>query len=527
MAFLFGLSCGTPQRRITSPLHTSLETGGDNVARGPVNDVHAPIVKFESHGDSCVQSTVEMYTRYAADAAEAKKTRDERGPLRIAAFSRLWIPPLHATGGMQFHAYHIYSQLAARGHYVHVFVTGPPSGQLQKLGYCTDPDTNKTSLCGLDKARLVVEQVASKHNSAYSVKWLEECLSVFQRYHEAQPFHLVHSESWAAVPNMYQLGLPFAVTWHGSMLDWLRSELNYIAHNYRMMRKMPGPNVMERMKSLSSVVTLEEYMLLTVPQHIVISDEAEKNLREIQHIVPDQIALIYNGVDRHMFRPREGQEVRNAFLDEYRVPRNHFIVGCGGRLEAIKGHLQLSKAMRLIMGTHHDVTLMVAGRGSQGQLYGSMRREGMPVIQLGMLSQENLARFYQTVDVFVDPFYQHHGLNTVMIEAALSGVPLVVTDLGSARSVVPCAEYGRRFTLGDVEGLAREILHYKFHPEEGEAAARRSRERAMQLFGSDTMASRYERVFYRLVRSPPPLEKVTGSLECTSAYPAMCYRKLV
>ncbi|ORC91389.1 putative glycosyl transferase-like [Trypanosoma theileri] len=491
-----------------------------------LSEAESFFIDIDETNTSCLESTVKMYKQYAATAAAVEQTRSREGMLRIAGFSRLWIPPLHATGGMQFHAFHIYSQLAARGHYVHVFVSGSQRKALKTLRYCTDPNTHLSTLCNDENALLVVQQIASTKDGEYSVEWLKNCQAAFHAVHAKKPFDVIHSESWSAVPNIFQLGVPFAVTWHGSMLDWFRNELNYIVHNFHLKHKMPGPNVMKRMQALSSAVALEEYMLLTVPHHIVISDVAKHDLINIQHIPPERVELIYNGVNRHLFRQREGREVRNAFLTQHHVPLGNFIVGCGGRLEAIKGHLQLSTAMRLIMKRFGDVTLLVAGDGNQKPLYQTLRAEGFSVVMLGMLNQENLAYFYQSLDVFVDPFYQYHGLNTVMIEAALSGVPLVVTDLGSARSVVPCKAYGRRFPLGNVPALVREILYYKVHPEKAAEAARNARERAMHLFGSDTMASQYESLFYRIKNQPVGSQNITGKLVCNHVYPALCYREV-
>ena len=76
---------------------------------------------------------------------------------------------------------------------------------------------------------------------------------------------------------------------------------------------------------------------------------------------------------------------------------------------------------------------------------------------LGMLNQDALAMFYRVLDLFVDPFYQHHGLNTVMLEAVLSGVPIAVTSLASASTTVPCEDYGITFGLGMVDELVTAV----------------------------------------------------------------------
>ncbi|CUG91479.1 glycosyltransferase, putative [Bodo saltans] len=484
--------------------------------------------KMTASATACEATVKEQYLSYFRFAQQGKDLRATHGSLRIAAFSRLWVPPIHGTGGMQFHALHLYSQLAARGHYVHVFVSGPPHGQLKKLFLRVNPDTLHTEdEPDHSKASLVVEQVASDKNAEYSETWYHNCLTVFKVVNQSiGGFHVAHSESWAGVPNIYQIGLQMLVTWHGSMLDWFRNEMNLIVHNFRMKGKMTGTGTANRMSALGSSVAFETYMLLAVPHHIVISDSAAKDLREMNLIDPEKVHLIYNGVNPQNFKPAEDREaLRRTFLAEHHVDPNHFIVGCGGRLDGIKGHHQLSQAMRLLMAKYTNVTLLVAGSGSEATHYEAMLHENFKVVMLGMLPQTALAQFYQSLDVFVDPFYQHHGLNTVMLEATLSGVPIVATRLASAETTAPCEQFGRTFSLGHVQDLSNQVEYFLRHPAERLRVGRNVRDRATHLFSSSIMAGSYESLLYQAALHPKPLLPITGKVVCRHTYPAMCYRE--
>jgi glycosyltransferase involved in cell wall biosynthesis len=270
-------------------------------------------------------------------------------------------------------------------------------------------------------------------------------------------------------------------------------------------------------------------MLLAVPRHIVISDAAAADLAAINLVDPNRVTLIYNGVNARNFRPDRG--VRAAFLREHaHIPETEqgadlFVVGCGGRLEAIKGHHQLAVAMKLVLARHRNVVLLVAGSGGEGHRYEELARQGLRVHMLGMLPQERLSDFYRSIDVFVDPFYQHHGLNTVMLEAALSGTPIVVTRLASAATTVPCdGGLGLTFTLGSPEELAERLEYLLDHPTERARMGAAARERALLLFTSATMAGRYERALYDAYLHPSPLLPIRGDVVCKRTYPAMCYR---
>lgn len=529
--------------------------------------------------DECVNVTMSAASQYVQVSQAAASLRARHGTLVIAAFSRLWVPPIHGAGGMQYHALHLYSQFAAQGHQVHVFVTAPPDFQGEPLSYNVNPasmelvpvtagdrdDVNKPP------PGLTLHRVPSRSNGEYSVEWLENCLKevcrlnkTLQRFDAAKgtrvatAFQVAHSESWSAVPNAYLIGLPMIVTWHGSMLDWFRNEMNLIVHNFRLNRKMTTHGNSQRMQELGGSAAFEAFMLLTVPHHVVISDSAASDLAALNLVERRKIHLIYNGVNRAHFRAldddgkaKDGPVPSNsrrmaakmAFLVDVAgmsssaadVIKGAFFVGCGGRLEGIKGHHQLSEAMGKFFelekvkeeggGAGGGVILLVAGHGGEERRYQRLKDRGHKVFLLGMLPQQNLARFYQVLDVFVDPYYQHHGLNTVMLEAALSGTPLIATDLASTRTTVPCAAYGLTFGLGLVDELVDRLMFMYEHPDVRRQMGERARIRAEKLFGSDVMSGAYEALLYDAYLHPQPLVPVTGKVVCKKVYPAMCYRE--
>lgn len=489
----------------------------------------------------CVNQVMKIAQEYVKFSEQSENIRKEKGPLNIAAFSRLWVPPLHGSGGMQFHALHLYSQLAVRGHNVHVFVTGPSHGG-RDLMYEVDQSTHVATITKeRSKASLFVYQVASSDDGEYSVAWFENCLQRLSEINATvthpktgkKGFDVVHSESWAGVPNIYQMGLPAFVTWHGSMLDWFRNEVNFIVHNFRMKGKMTGDKTAQRMRDLGTSVAYESYMLLTVPDHIVISDSAASDLRKVNLIDADSVHVIYNGVNTKNFKPADDRDAtrknfltRIAKIPESEITSDLFIVGCGGRLDGIKGHHQLSVAMKTVLSVKNkNIILLVAGRGQEGHRYESLKSQGLRVHMLGMLPQADLAQFYQVLDTFVDPFYQHHGLNTVMLEASLTGVPIVVTDLASAQTTVPCnGGFGLTFPLGEPQILVERLLWLEEHRKEGIEMGKAGRKRAQMLFSSAVMASRYEHLMYEAVEKPRPLVPILGKVTCKHTYPRMCYR---
>ncbi|KAJ9443589.1 Capsular polysaccharide biosynthesis glycosyltransferase CapM [Diplonema papillatum] len=468
------------------------------------------------------------FQHYKATALEGERLRAERGPLKIAGFTRLWPPPVHGKGGMQYHAMHLYSRLASLGHTVHVFTTGTPN-KPETHHFAVDPSTLVVKPSDPGKGNLWVHQTPSKKSGAYAVRWFASALDKFNSVAKDLPggsFDVAHSESWAAVANSYQLGVPLAVTWHGSMLDWYRNELNQIIQNVRLKGNLPSEGNVKRLTELAESVAFETYALQSVPHHIVISDSAKSDLISADLIPESRVHLVYNGVNEENFKPLAADSpVRAAFRSKHKLLQTDFVVGCGGRLTAEKGHGQLAKAMGSILGAHRDVILLVAGTGGEGKKYEKLRDAGLRVVMVGMLGQGDLATFYASIDVFVDPYWQHHGLNTVMIEASLSGTALVATDLASSRTTIPNAAFGQTFGLGFKDDLERAIMYFKTHPDIRRAVGKNLRQRALKLFTSTTMATMYEQVLYSAVQNPVSIMALEGEVACKDAYPAMCYRK--
>ena len=461
------------------------------------------------------------FEAYHALSEKGVALRKKHGILKIAGFTRLWPPPVHGKGGMQYHAMHLYSRLASLGHTVRVFTTGSHE---RAYFFTVNARTLKVESTSSEKeAQLIVYQCPSKRNAHYSVLWYETTLAHFKKISERiGGFDVAHSESWAAVANSYQLGVPLTVTWHGSMMDWFRNEMNQIIQNYRLKGKMPSKDNASRLKSLAESIASETFALQTVPHHIVISDSARDDLMAADLIPGDRVHLVYNGVNEENFQP--DKTARATFLRAHNVDEAAFVVGCGGRLTAEKGHGQLARAMDVVLTKHSDVVLVVAGSGGEGAKYEKLKAKGLRVVMAGMMSQDKLAQFYNAVDVFVDPYWQHHGLNTVMIEAALTATPLVVTDLAPSKSTVPNAAFGQRFGLGMKDDLVRALVYLKGHPEFRLRMGRNLRERALKLFTSTVMAHKYEEVLYESVHNPVVVPPVTGDVTCKDAYPAMCYR---
>jgi glycosyltransferase involved in cell wall biosynthesis len=118
------------------------------------------------------------------------------------------------------------------------------------------------------------------------------------------------------------------------------------------------------------------------------------------------------------------------------------------------------------------------------------------VIVLGPLDQEKLAGFYNAIDVFVNPTLRAQGLDHTLLEAMVSGKPVLATRLASITgSVVVGPHLGYTFSP-NVESLTEAILRVVSDgTEELQRKGKEARERSLRLFTATKMADSYERFF--------------------------------
>lgn len=129
-----------------------------------------------------------------------------------------------APGGMERHAYTLYTALARRGHMVHVF-TSP----LDSVG-------GKEVKSTLEGGSSDVEPVIHCHVGEPGSKWrYNKAWEQFEEMNRNEPFDVVHSES-VALPHWLAHGLPnLAVTWHGivSGIEFLEKKIYSFMGRYK------------------------------------------------------------------------------------------------------------------------------------------------------------------------------------------------------------------------------------------------------------------------------------------------------
>ncbi|XP_047341689.1 uncharacterized protein LOC124945324 [Impatiens glandulifera] len=393
--------------------------------------------------------------------------------LKIAVFSRKW-PSGSTPGGMERHARTLHSALASRGHEVHVF---------------TSSTSKPVTISPVPNSPIVHSHVDESEPGKWQYKKAWEQYKLENG--NGRPFDVVHSESVALPYFMARLLPNLAVSWHGIALESLSSAI------YQdLVRPVDQPMSAAFNASLQTLIpkVLNEIRFFKNYQHhVATSDSSGEMLRDVYQIPSKRVHVIINGVDNNEFNydKKQGQNFRT----EIGIPNNNvtLVFGVAGRLVKDKGHPLLFEAFSNLRTKHPNIYLIVAGSGPWEERYKEL---GDQVIILGSLKPSELRVFYNAIDIFVNPTLRPQGLDLTLMEAMMSGKPVMASRFPSIKgTIVVNEEFGFMFAPNAEELEATMEVVVAEGPERMARRGKACREYAASMFTASKMALAYERLF--------------------------------
>jgi phosphatidylinositol alpha-mannosyltransferase len=187
---------------------------------------------------------------------------------------------------------------------------------------------------------------------------------------------------------------------------------------------------------------------------IAVSEYARRTL--VEHLGGDAV-VIPNGVDVGYFsalRPRP----------EWQTPMDQQAdggtIGFVGRFgEPRKGLSVLLEALPAIVEARPRTRLLVAGRGDEDEVQRNVPVRLREHIEfLGMVSDEDKGRLFQSVDVYCAPNTGGESFGIILVEAMSGGAAVLASDLDAFSLVLEDGAAGAMFPKGDAAALAREAI---------------------------------------------------------------------
>lgn len=186
--------------------------------------------------------------------------------------------------------------------------------------------------------------------------------------------------------------------------------------------------------------------------------EFNKRYLSKQGVDIDRVKIIRCGVDPAQFSKR--QEMPNNTIPK---------IGVIGRLVEKKGIDTLIKAVALLKKQGQQVQLQIAGAGPlESTLILLVKQNKLTkedVNFLGAIPHAEVADLIKSLDMFVLPCKEDNsgdvdGIPVVLMEAMLSGVPVISSELSGIPELVIDDTTGLLIQQNDINGLAQAISRY-------------------------------------------------------------------
>lgn len=308
-------------------------------------------------------------------------------------------------GGVQAHVRDLAAELIRRGHHVSVLAPGDdeapmpdyvvPAGRAVAVPY--NGATARLSFGPLSASRVR--------------RWVREGEFDVLHVHEPVAPSLSILACWAAMG-------PIVATFHVSA---------------------------ERSRAMSAAYGILQTALEKISARIAVSDRARATL--IEHLGGDAV-VIPNGVSVEAF---EGAQPFDGW------PGPGQAIGFLGRIdEPRKGLPILLDAFPRLATDRPGLRALVAGPGDVEDVRADVPPELRDRVQfLGLVSDEDRARMFASVDVYVAPNTGGESFGVVLLEAMAAGTPVVASDLEAFRRVLDDGACGALFANEDPGSLAK------------------------------------------------------------------------
>lgn len=212
-----------------------------------------------------------------------------------------------------------------------------------------------------------------------------------------------------------------------------------------------------RSRAMIAAYPILQPALEKIRARIAVSEYARRTL--VEHLGGDAV-VIPNGVDVDFFaraKPNpEWQSEEARGTAEEGKGRAGGTIGFIGRIdEPRKGLPVLMKALPKILAERPGTRLLVAGRGDEEEAVEKLPEELRPRVEfLGMISDEDKARFLHSVDLYVAPNTGGESFGIILVEAMSAGAPVLASDLDAFAQVLDQGAAGELFANEDADALA-------------------------------------------------------------------------
>ena len=233
---------------------------------------------------------------------------------------------------------------------------------------------------------------------------------------------------------------------------------------------------------------------------VTVCEDIKKVIVASGKLRPDQVRVIYAGVDLDVFDP--GRLDRDEVRREWGVRADEFLVVQVGAREW-KGWKHLVEATAIARARVPNLrTAVVACKDEEQKAevaaYAAGHGVGDAVLPIGF--RYDMPKVLMAADLAIDLSYEGLGVTGTIREAMALGKPVIATAAGGNPELVVDGESGLLVPVRDPAAAAEAIVRIATDPGEADRLARGGRARVEKGFSSKVRLDRIEALYRELAR---------------------------
>ncbi|MEW6619341.1 MAG: glycosyltransferase family 4 protein [bacterium] len=394
--------------------------------------------------------------------------------------------PVHAKGGLEDHTMMICKGIAQKGHKVILITTQHPQGKEYEV------------IDGIE-----IYYTKGTRPGKYSWAWCRKSVQEFIRLHTLEKFDVVHGQSGGGIPFLLEglnkkYNIPTVISLHGTNLDELKSAWGVLLSSYKDIRNA-FLSIRRILYHIYNYFFVSRKALMRADAIIATSNEQIKRIKFLYQTRDSDIFVVYNGVDTHLFAPKNSTELR----EKYKINQAGKVILGVARLTKEKGIQNIILTMPAILKSIPGTKLIIVGDGDYREdLETLIDRAGLRenIITTGLVPYEELPLFYNLADVFVNATIRINGYDLTIIQAMACEKPVIVSNLGSVPTVITHNEDGILVPPGNIQILTQEIIRILQEKALAEKIAKKAREKIIRQFSLESMAEGTIKVYNSLTQ---------------------------
>ncbi|OIL12218.1 glycosyl transferase family 1, partial [Oenococcus oeni] len=169
---------------------------------------------------------------------------------------------------------------------------------------------------------------------------------------------------------------------------------------------------------------------------VVVSNVTGEHLKKAGYSKENQIVTIYNGINV------PNQSDQSDFRQEFGIPKDAFVFGHIGRINAWKGQEDFLKASLELMPDYPEMHILFSGNAYKGEEWreNKLKKEisdsgfSSRIHYLGF--QQNIEKVYRTINVLVSTSNERETFSLVVGESMSFGEPVIAYNTGGPAELV-------------------------------------------------------------------------------------------